>query len=180
MSGKPHRHAGTARFTPEQGNRLPVGSKMRTDRSTRRPASNSLFFRVPLRLDGTTPCPDGSALRKIKGDLGFRTLAMLSGHCTKLHSVALILKNPQLSPLAILSPAAASPRTRNWQPATRNSSVIVGARPYFDGSALRKVKGELGFRAFARCFSHGTKWYSVVRNSNNFRLAPLAVLRACQ
>ena len=63
-----------------------------------------------MRIVGPPPCGDGTALRKYKGELGFRILARFFSHCTKLHSVALNSKNPRLSVRAVFSPGPRLPR----------------------------------------------------------------------
>jgi hypothetical protein len=47
-------------------------------------------------------------------------------------------------------------------------------RPVGGGNAMRKCKGELGFRTTAKFVNRGTKWYSVVLNSKNLVFPPFA------
>ena len=68
---------------------------MVTDISTlARPQFRS-FPRSAVRLDGITPCADGSTLHKCKGELGFRNVARCFTHGTKWYEMGTkgLLKN---------------------------------------------------------------------------------------
>ena len=56
-------------------------------------------------------------------------------------------------------------------PIGRVFGSLVGPRPVGGKNILRKCNGQLGLPAFGLFLRHGTKWYSVVRNSKNSRLS---------
>jgi hypothetical protein len=61
---------------------------------------------VPGHFVDSRPLGGENVLHKCKSELSFRTLAWFYCHGTKWHSLALKIKNPALSPLAVSQPGA--------------------------------------------------------------------------
>ena len=77
----------------------------------------------------------------------------------------LIDRAPAMRLHSLADPEVSSP------PTGRVSGYLIGSRPPGGRNALRKSRGQLGLPAFGLTLRHGTKWYSVVRNSKNSRLS---------